>query len=241
MKYHSIVGAALILLIASFVKPVFAQDRSVRVGNAAGEVSSVDGPAVILVDMSGCSFSMTLREGDHVKYNDPDLVLYRANRPLADHDLPHLKQAEMTSGYDWWFENPKTDKAQWLGLMCDTISDFKWSSSPKRADVSPELQDIMESNSLKCPADFDGKEWVQNQKKDGVIFKNIDLIGASGFVISSRSNDKIQGSRFCFIHGGNVLIGVSGDGQNLQNEKSNPILNVLQSIEFKPNELPAKQ
>jgi len=196
---------------------------------------------MILVDMSGCSFSMKLRDGDHVKYNDPDLVLYRANYPLADHDLPHLKQAEMTSGYDWWFEKPKTDKAQWMGLMCDNTSDFKWSSSPKRANVSPELQDIMESNSLKCPADFDGKKWVRTQKKDDVIFKNIDLAGASGFVIGNKSKDQIQGSRFCFIHGGNVLIGVSGGSQNSQNENGNAILNVLQSIEFKSNDLPPKQ
>lgn len=241
MKYRCIVGVALILLIASFIKPAFAQGRLVRVGNAIGEISSVDGPAVILVDMGNCKFSMVIRGGDHVKYNDPDLVLYRANRLLSEHDLPHLKQAEMTSGYDWWFENPKNVKAQWMGMMCDNTSDFKWSSSPTRADVSPELQDIMDSNSLKCPADFDGREWRPIRNKDGLSFKNIDLVGANGFVIGSKSKGEAQESRFCFIHRENVLIGVSGGGANLRNGRDGSILNVLQSIKFKSDALPAKQ
>ncbi|MDR7009769.1 hypothetical protein ACW9YQ_04740 [Paraburkholderia strydomiana] len=241
MNYRPIVAVVLFLLVASFIKPAFAQDQWVRVGNAAGQTASADGPAVILVDMGNCRFSMTIGKRDHVKYNDPDLVLYRANRTLTDHHLPHLKQAEMTSGYDWWFEEPKTMKAQWMGLMCDKISNFKWSSSSTRAEVSPELQDIMDSNSLKCPANFDGKQWVPISSKDGVIFKNIDLSETRGFVIDSRSKTKDQGSRFCFIHGENILIGVSGGGANLRNEKKGSILNVLQSIEFKSDDSPMNQ
>ena len=92
MKYSHIVGAVFIFLMAFFVKTAFAQDRLIIVGNAAGEISGVDGPATIQVDMGDCRFSIPIGEGEHVKYNDPDLVLYRANRSLADHDLPHLKQ-----------------------------------------------------------------------------------------------------------------------------------------------------
>ncbi len=230
--------------IVSFAKVASAQNRSVVVGNAVGETSSVDGPATIQVDMGDCQFSMVIGEDEHVKYNDPDLMLYRSNRPLADHDLPHLKQTEMKSGYDWWFVEPKTVGVQWVGLMCDNVSDFKWSSSPMRPEVSQELQDIMDSNSLKCPADFNGKKWISIQKNGDVSFENFDVIGASGFAIDNKKKNGTQGSQFCFVHGENVVIGVSGGGANLRggkNSKTNLLRNVLRGIEFRFEGVPAGQ
>jgi len=41
--------------------------------------------------------------------------------------------------------------------------------------------------------------------------------------------------------GENILIGVSGGGANLRNEKKGSILNVLQSIEFKSDDSPVNQ
>ena len=244
MKYFRIVGVALLILMTSFVKEAFAQDHAAIVGNAVGEISSVSGPATVRVDLGDCQFSIALGEGDHAKYNDPDLVLYRASRSLADHDLPYLKQAEMTSGYDWWFEEPKAARVRWVGLMCDNTSDFKWSSSPMRSEVSPELQDIMDSNSLKCQADFDGKKWTPLRKGGGVNFEDIDVPGANGFVVDIKSKNGIQGSRFCFFNGKNVLIGVSGGGANIQGEKSSKdsfLYPLLRSIQFKSDAMRAQQ
>jgi hypothetical protein len=150
----------------------------------------------------------------------------------------------MASGYDWWFEEPAAVGVQWAGLMCDNVSNFNWSSSPTRSEVSPELQDILDSNSLKCPADFDGERWVPLQKKDYTRFQLIDTDGMNGFLIDSKSRSGIRRSRFCFVRGQSVLIGVAGGGANIESEKnykSGSLLNVLQSIEFKPDMAPSKQ
>jgi hypothetical protein len=243
MKYLRLAGMALLILISFSVKEVFARDYSAIVGNAVGEIASVSGPATIRVDLGDCQFSITLGEGDHAKYNDPDLVLYRASRSLADHDLPYLKQVEMASGYGWWFEDPKIAGVRWVGLMCDNTSDFKWSSSPMRSEISQELQDIMDSNSLKCPADFDGKKWVPFRKGGGANFEDIDVPGAKGFVVDIKYKNSIHGSRFCFVNGGNVLIGVSG-GVNIKEDKRSrddfphPL---LRSIQFKSDSMPEQR
>jgi hypothetical protein len=244
MKYVRIVGTVLLLLMASFVKEAFAQDHVAIVGNAVGEISKVSGPATVRVDLGNCQFSIALSEGDHAEYNDPDLVLYRASHSLADQDLPHLKQAEMTSGYDWWFEEPKAARVRWVGLMCGNTSDFRWSSSPMRSEVSPELQDIMDSNSLKCPADFDGKKWTSFRKGGGANFEDIDVPGASGFAVDIKSKSGIQGSRFCFVNGENVLIGMSGGGTNIQGEKRSKdsfLYPLLRNIKFKSDVMPTHQ
>jgi hypothetical protein len=236
MKCPSVVNVTRILLCAFFIVSTSAYNRTIVLGNRTGEVYSIDGPATVRVSMGECQFSMTIEAGQHMRYNDPDVVLYRATGSLAECKLPHLKQAEMASGYDWWFEEPKDAKISWVGLMCDSVSNFSWSSSTHE-EISPQLQSIMDSNSLKCPADFDGKKWVSLHQTDGTRFENIDVSGASGFVIDRFSDKKFRGSRFCFIHGGNVLIGVSGNGTNVRREK-NHLLNTLRSIEFEPDALP---
>jgi hypothetical protein len=238
MKYFRIVVLAVIFSLSSFVKPVLAQERLAVIGNAIGEISSVDGPAMLQVDMGNCQFSMVIGEGEHVKYNDPELILYRAKRLLPDRDLPYLKQAEMTAGYDWWFEEPKAIKFQWVGLMCENVSDFNWASGSTQTDISRALQGIIEANSLKCPADFNGKQW--NSKNSDNNFERIEVVGGSGFLINRKSKNGVQGSRFCFVHGKNVLIGVSGGGVDLRSRGS-PLSTVIRSIKFKSDTLPVTQ
>lgn len=223
-----------------FAGVVFAQDHLITLGNAVGEVSNVDGPAWIQVDMNGCQFFMKIDRGDHVKYNGPDFIFYRSNYLAADRDLPYLKQAEMSAGYDWWFEDPKDKKIPWVGLMCESISSFKWSSDPVKTDMSPELQDVMDSNLLKCPADFDGEKWVVRQGVSGARFINLDVIGGVGFVIGDKMKNGGQGSRFCFVNGRNVLIGISGGGIGIGEDKGagDSIIGVLKGIEFKSGGIP---
>ncbi|WP_157378144.1 hypothetical protein [Burkholderia ubonensis] len=220
---------------------VFGQDRPLMVGNAIDEVSNVDGPAWVQVDLSGCQFSMKIDHGGHVKYNGPDFVFYRSNYPVGDLDLPYLKQAEMSSGYDWWFEQPKNEKLPWMGLMCESSSSFRWSSNPAKADISPEFQSVMDSNSLRCPADFDGEKWAMREG-EGARFVELNVAGGRGFVIGDNMGSGSRGARFCFINGVNVLIGVSGGGIGIGEDAGGggSIINLLKGIEFKLDNGPVK-
>lgn len=226
----------------SFANLVFAEYRPLIVGIAVGEMSGVKGPASMQVDMRGCQFFMKIAHGEYVKYNDPDLIFYRSRRTMKGRDLPHLKQAEMPSGYDWWFNEPKNAKNPWAGLMCESISNFKWSLNPGREEISPELQDIMDSNSLRCPADFDGEKWVK--RRGSARFTNFNVVGGVGFMIDRKLKNGEAGSRFCFVHGEYVLIGVSGGevgGGDEGRESGGSIINFLKNIEFKSDDVPAKQ
>lgn len=240
MKHYITIFVAGLLAVACFSGDALADDgvKTLGVGTSA---LTADGPTSAQVRMGDCQFSITLKKGEHIKYNDPDLIFYRANAPLPDRELPFLQQAQTYSGYDWWFEKSGTAHVPWIGFMCENTSDFKWSPDNSQTDISPELQDIMDANALRCPADFDGKKWTPLRKGGGVNFENIDVHGANGFVVDSESKKGIQGSRFCFVHGKNVLIGVSGGGADLRGEKNGSVVDVLRSIEFKSNAVPVKQ
>ncbi|SAK59357.1 hypothetical protein AWB82_02664 [Caballeronia glebae] len=235
---------AFAFLARSFVDPVLAQNRPLIVGNAVGEMSSVNGPALVQVDMGGCRFSMALGEWEHVKYNDPDFIFYRSKHPLADGALPYLKQAEMSSGYDWWFEEPKDANFPWIGLMCESASDFSWSVSTP-PEISPELQEIMDSNSLKCPANFDGEKWVPRRKmNDEVPLDNFEVVQKGGFIIDVKEKNARLGSRFCFVSGTNVLIGVSGgwaDRGGNRDVRNDSILDFLRKLKFESDDALVKR
>ncbi|MCP3706229.1 hypothetical protein M3I54_04390 [Paraburkholderia sp. CNPSo 3274] len=242
MKHYITIIVAGWLAVACFSGNALADDGVETLGAGTSTVTA-DGPTSVQVRMGDCQFLITLKKGEHIKYNDPDLILYRADAPLPDRELPFLQQAQTYSGYDWWFEKRGATHVPWIGLMCENTSDFKWSPENAQTDISPELQDIMDANSLRCPADFDGKKWTPIRKSGGANFKNIDVPGAHGFVVDAKSKNGIQGSRFCFVHGKNVLIGVSGVGANILaegNSKNGFLLTLLRGIGFKSDAMPAQ-
>ncbi|CAG4928493.1 hypothetical protein [Paraburkholderia saeva] len=235
MKHYITIFVVGFLAVACFSGDALADDGMMRLGVGTSTLMA-DGPKSVQVRMGDCQFSMTLKKGEHIKYNDPDLILYRANAPLPDRELPFLQQAQTYSGYDWWFEKRGTVNVPWIGFMCENTSDFKWSLDNAQTDISQEMQDITDANSLRCPADFDGKQWTPLRKTGGANFENIDVPGANGFVVDIKSKKNgIQGPRFCFVNGKNVLIGVSGGGANTQGEKNSKdgfLLPLLRSIKF---------
>ncbi|WP_155122964.1 hypothetical protein [Burkholderia ubonensis] len=237
MKHYAMVIFTSWLMIISVVNDVLADESTKTLGSGAS-IFKVDGPASVQVRMGDCNFSISLKDGEHVKYNDPDLVFYRAFDSVSDYDLPYLKQAEMYAGYDWWFERNSAAHIPWIGFMCENTSDFKWSSNPEIADITQALQDVMDSNSLRCPADFDGKKWVPMSKEFDDHFATLDVDGAQGFVVDEpfeHHNRSVGGSRFCFVSGDSVLIGISGDGLMLPTKgdvSSNSILEILKAFKF---------
>jgi hypothetical protein len=236
MKNSMAVMLACWLMVASIFNDALADDGTKMVGTGTSTLK-VDGPASVQVRMGDCRFSINLKNGEHIKYNDPDVIFYRAGASISDHELPSLNQAQTYAGYDWWFDKRGRSHVPWIGLMCENISDFKWSSSHEDSDISLESRDILNSNSLKCPADFNGKEWVRTSKT-GNRFMRLDVEGAKGFVVDESSTGKKwneDGSRFCFISESNVLIGISGDGLALSSKtgaSTRSILDILRTFKF---------
>lgn len=228
---------------ASFAYDAFADDGVKTLGVGTSTLTA-DGPMSVQVNMGECQFSIALKKGEHIKYNNPDLIFYRSNARLTDQDIPFLHQVQTYSGYDWWFEKRGAVHVPWIGFMCENASDFKWSPDNAQTDVPTGLQDIIDANSLRCPADFIGGKWIRTQKS-GASFRNLDVVGGQGFLVDETVTKKNSGggSRFCFVHGGNVLIGVSG-GAGLwpaDDSKSNSLVNVLRDIKFKSDDVPGSQ
>lgn len=194
------------------------------------------GPAAVKIEMIGCNFSMILKKYDHIEYGVPELIFYRASSTLPYRELPFLEQVKTYSGYGWWFEEGRAANVPWIGFMCESTSSFKWSiDNAGNDDVTQAMQDIMDDNSWRCPADFDGKKWISHQNSKGVNFENIDVPGASGFVVDFMSKNKNKTSRFCFVYGDDVLIGISGgsfDNQVDENSKSTSLRDVLRTLAF---------
>ena len=241
MKHYIAIAVAAWLAVACFSCDALAAG-TVKLGVGTSVVTA-DGPTSVQVRMGDCEFSMTLEKGEHIKYNEPDLILYRADVALPDRKLPFLQQAQTYFGYDWWFEQRASAHMPWIGFMCENTSDFMWSPDNAQTDISQEMHDIMDANSLRCPADFDGKKWTPLRNSEVTNFENIDVLGANGFVVDTKSKNGIQGSRFCFVHGKNVLIGVSGGGADIQGERSSKegfLPPLLRTIEFKSQATPTQ-
>lgn len=242
-RYASIFVVGL-TLISSFSSVALADNGAVMLGEGSS-VLAVDGPAVVQVRMGECGFSIVLKEGGHIKYNNPDVIFYHANGRVPDRDLPFVQQAHTYSGYDWWFEKPGGRNIPWIGFMCESAANFKWSPDYAAEDSTPALQDIVDANAINCPADFVGGKWVPASKALDQ-FTLLDVPGGQGFVVDASNILKKgdRGARFCFLSGSNVLIGVSGDGESLRKAKDsggNSLLDVLRNIEFKSDSLPMKQ
>ncbi|WP_155122508.1 hypothetical protein [Burkholderia ubonensis] len=123
MKHYATVIFTSWLMIISVVNDVLADESTKTLGSGAS-IFKVDGLASVQVRMGDCNFSIGLKDGEHVKYNDPDLVFYRAFDSVSDYDLSYLTQAEMCAGHEWWFEKNSAAHIPWIGFMCENTSDF---------------------------------------------------------------------------------------------------------------------
>lgn len=241
-RYASIFIVGL-TLIFSFSSIALADNGTVTLGEGAS-VLAADGPTSVQVRVGECQFSISIKEGEHIKYNNPEVILYRANGRVPDRDLPFVRQAQTYSGYDWWFEKRGSRNVPWIGFMCESAENFKWHPDYIAADSTPALQDIMDENAINCPADFVKGKWVSASKSLNQ-FTSLNVAGGQGFVVNAsnilKKGDK--GARFCFLSGGNLLIGVSGGRADLLREdgpENSSLLNILRSIEFKSDVAPLK-
>ncbi|WP_321839672.1 hypothetical protein [Paraburkholderia bannensis] len=182
-RYASIFVAGL-TLIFSFPSVALADNGTVTLVDGTSALA-VDGPASVQVRMGECQFSISLKEGEHIKYNNPDVIFYRANGRVPDRDLPFVQQAHTYSGYDWWFAKHGNRSVPWIGLMCESAANFKWSSDYTAADSTPALQDIADANAINCPADFVKGKWVPISKSLNQ-FTSLDVAGGKVFLSMLR-------------------------------------------------------
>jgi hypothetical protein len=234
---YSFTIASIALSLTAGAKALGA-DRKISVGGGVHDVPYADGPASVNINMGDCKFSMNLKQGEHVKFNDPDVTFYRAPHKLPSSELPFLFQEKLTSGYAWSFEKRGKLKIPWFGLMCEKTSNFKWSSAEALAETSPALMDIFHLNSLKCPADFNGKKWIKYSSNTGGFFKELRRDDWKGFIVDysmEKNENAPNGTKFCLVHGDNVIIGVSGEDfglRSLNRVADESIENTLITIKF---------
>jgi len=221
-------------------------DFGVVLGNEVGSALSVVGPKSVTVNMSECRFKITLENKQSLLFNVPDVVFYEAETALKKDNLPYLWQAEMSAGYDWAFKKAGNLRDKWFGLMCESLENFSWNNdassvSKQHDEVTPERQQIRDSNDLKCPAKLTNGEWVLNDQKmnsKNYLFKTLKGINWNGFIVGYKNNkfkSTLSSVRFCLIHDKKVIIGVS---ENYSKPLSLPasffdtIQNPISTIEF---------
>ncbi|UWF49238.1 hypothetical protein NYP20_28815 [Pseudomonas sp. N3-W] len=218
-------------------------DTVVNVGDETGYSAFASGKTVAAIHQGNCNYSMVLLENQYVKFNTPDVVFLESNTKPTDNSWPYLEQAEMSAGYDWSFKKNGDPKSKWFGLMCDGIEDFDLQGSPVSIDsenISPELQDIKQANSLKCPATLTASGWVPTKnagRPEEYIFQQLTGTDWSGFMFGFKNRDKDSFARisFCLVQGNNVLIGAAGNGSkqlSLDHKILDEIKMTLESVKF---------
>lgn len=210
------------LIIVSVCADAIAGDvTSAPIGEGVAALQSADGPKNVDFDLSDCKFSLSLSLNQHVKYNGPDAILYQSTDGYAKDRLPYLSQTNTSVGYDWSFRKRGNVTDKWVGMMCESTSDFYWSINQDQIDgLNPGLQQVMDLNSEKCPADYRDGKWVANKQTTGSIFRPLSGDGWSGFVDGSLRKDNssyLNTLRFCVVMGDKVLIGASEDDQRKLN------------------------
>lgn len=195
-------------------------DSGVTLGNEVGSTLSVAGPKSVTVNMSECHFKITLENNQNLLFNIPDVVFYEADTALKKNNLPYLWQAEMSAGYDWAFKKSGNLYDKWFGVMCENSENFSWnddalSASKQHEEVTPEQQQIRDSNDLKCPAKLINGEWVLNDQKmnsKNYLFKALKGTNWNGFIVGYKNNkfkSTLSSVRFCLVHDKKVIIGAS--------------------------------
>lgn len=192
------------------------EQSAVLVGDRAGYVKSANGPNTVSVDLGDCGFTMKLLEGQHVKYDGPDVIFYESAKELSGDDLPYLWQAQMSAGYSWAFKNKGKLKVRWFGMVCENKNNFYWSIDKNQIDQqTPEIQQIMQDNSERCPARLVNDKWVQNNLRGKTVFRSLTGNGWNGFIfgyMQDKNLSALQSLGFCLVKGNSVIIGATGDG-----------------------------
>lgn len=219
MIYVKVWACVLAIIGLTFHTPSKAQS-SVTVGNAPGEMLAINGPSAPRVDLGACKFSINLSPSQAAIFNDPDLIIYYS--ATGRNGGAYLSQEPSNSGADWGFKKNGSARDRWMGFMCESLENFSKlipnSDSSQPAGSTPALDDIRQSNDLKCPATLTEKKWTPRpilKKGEDYIFKEISGEGWSGFLIGRRAAKKpkeIASLRFCAISGSHVLIGATENG-----------------------------
>lgn len=195
-------------------------ESSITVGNAPGEISAVNGPSAARVDLGACKFFINLSPGQAASFNDPDLIIYYS--AISKNGEAYLSQEPSNSGESWGFEKNGSARDRWMGFMCESLENFSklspGSSDSQLKDSTPALDDIRQSNDLKCPATLTKEKWIPRptlKKGEDYLFKEISGDGWSGFVVgykASKKSKEMISIRFCAINGGHVLMGATENG-----------------------------
>ncbi|AZG14763.1 hypothetical protein [Cupriavidus pauculus] len=231
------------LIILLQISNAFAGGKMQEVGNQPGQSQFVDGPGAVIFNVGGCRFSMTLARDDHVRFNDPEAIFYHSKTRWSKSRLPYLDQARMSAGYDWSFKKNSNLRDQWFGVMCDSIANFAWNGpkSSDEGDISPELSQIFEANSRKCPANLVDGRWTLTADEEDILFKEISGRDWNGFVagyINMKDQRSLESVKFCVIHDENVIVGASEDSSplNIDAKFFDRIVDLLYTVDFIAND-----
>lgn len=241
-RFYLALGACL-LSISAVAAGNDQGDMVVNVGNEPSNSISASGVAVVKVHQGRCNYSIELRADQYIKFNTPDVVFLESKSPPKNQDWPHLEQAEMSSGYDWNFKKDNNLRAKWFGVMCDGVDNFDLkqpSGASASEDISPELQEVKQANSFKCPATLSDEKWLPNKnagKPEDYIFQEVTGTGWSGFIFGFKDKARKDISRvsFCIVEGESVLVGAAEnypDSLLLDLKTFEGIRDVLSSIKF---------
>lgn len=131
----------------------------VNIGSDVGYSNAASGKAFAVIHQGNCNYSFELLENQHVRINNPDVVFLESNITLREKNWPYLDQKSIYAGYYWSFRKDDSLGLKWFGLMCDDIGSFDFQESNEKTleEISPELEDIKQINSSKCPGVLRGK------------------------------------------------------------------------------------
>lgn len=202
-----------------------AMAATVEVGNQNGWSASASGPAVAVMHLDGCQFSLPLAEQQSLTFVTPHALFIEAKRGDRARNRPYLWQAQTNSGYAWSFRKPGARQDKWFGLMCDSPEYFSFQGpyTPDPAqEYNPAIESLRQDSEHKCPATLTGHGWVPSPQAgpaNSYVFKPLQGANWSGFIFGFRNpgRDSFGRISFCLVHGDNVLLGAAeNDPQPLE-------------------------
>jgi len=210
-----------------------------KLGNEPQAAPFISGPQKIETRQGRCHYSLVLGKSFHARYNDPEIILYQSPLPLKDDQIPHLEQAETSSGYYWMFSNPGSKKTNWFGLMCDSVENFPFGTD-SNSEAPPELEQALESNGIKCPAELrDGKFFPKARlfRSKDYSFKRISYNNWNGFIITHKAgqSEYYDQIRFCLTHNDRVIVGATENQSPLpkiDNKFPDEVEGILKTLVF---------
>jgi len=208
-----------IAMIAGILFPGLCFAQSIpTVSNAPGEMRNFTGPGSPILSVGQCKFSINIQAGQRAIFNGPDLVLYYSK--TRQDQMPYLLQAETNFGYAWSFKKKGSRRDKWVGVMCENMEDFSKitvANEISKKDHSPALDEIRQSNDMKCPATLEAGKWTPHpilKKGEDYLFSAISGDGWTGFLIgyrASKERGELTSVRFCMINENHVLVGAAED------------------------------